>query len=463
VTVTVTGTTVNAPLYYTSDGQVSALLPSNTPVGSGTVTVSYNGTAGVPAPITVVANNAGIFTVGSNGQGPGVVTYADYSLVSAAKAATCGGPNTTCGAANPGDTLILWATGLGPVNGADTSGAGLGQNMPNIPLTVWLGGVQAPVVYQGRSGCCIGEDQIVFTVPNNAPTGCAVPLAVQINSMISNYVSMPVASGSRSCTPSNPALSQVNIEQEVTAGPVTYGAITLSKDSTSSSTAVTDDATLMLLKILTYGAGSQPFFASYLDTPPPGVCTVYNTLSPSTKPPIGSSATADAGPGFTVTGPDGVQNVPASNSGRSTAVLSAAGTYLSPGAYTVSGTGGADIGAFSATATLAIAPTLNPPSLGTRSAGTTVTWTGGSPGALVEIQVSGSVGTSGTGATAVCYASSSAGSMVIPPSVMLALPATNFGLFQFQQETLAAFAAKGLSIGQMQVNNASTFVPFVSH
>ena len=35
VAVTVNGTTVNALMYYTSAGQVSALLPSNTPTGTG--------------------------------------------------------------------------------------------------------------------------------------------------------------------------------------------------------------------------------------------------------------------------------------------------------------------------------------------------------------------------------------------------------------------------------------------
>jgi uncharacterized protein (TIGR03437 family) len=69
------------------------------------------------------------------------------------KAANCGGPNTTCGAANPGDTLILWGTGLSAVSGSDAAGAGLGQNMPNLSLQLWVGGVQAKVIYQGRSGC----------------------------------------------------------------------------------------------------------------------------------------------------------------------------------------------------------------------------------------------------------------------------------------------------------------------
>lgn len=40
VAVTVGGTTVNAPMYYTSASQVAALLPSNTLPGSGTITVT---------------------------------------------------------------------------------------------------------------------------------------------------------------------------------------------------------------------------------------------------------------------------------------------------------------------------------------------------------------------------------------------------------------------------------------
>ena len=152
VAITVGDTTVNAPMYNSSASQVAALLPSSTPTGTGTVTVTYNGQASAKTPITIVANNLAIFTVDSAGTGPAIVTYPDYSLVSSYKAAHCGGPNTACGASNPGDTLILWGTGLGAISGKDTSGTGLGVNMPNIPLTVWLGGLQAHVTYQGRSG-----------------------------------------------------------------------------------------------------------------------------------------------------------------------------------------------------------------------------------------------------------------------------------------------------------------------
>ena len=152
ISVTVGGTTVAPLLYYTSATQVAALLPSNTPAGTGTITVTYNGQVGICRADHRGANNLGIFTVTSDGQGVGIVTNADYSLVSTTKAANCGGPDTACGAANPGDTLIVWATGLGPVDGSDADGAGLGVSMANIPLTLWLGGVQVTVSLSGPVG-----------------------------------------------------------------------------------------------------------------------------------------------------------------------------------------------------------------------------------------------------------------------------------------------------------------------
>jgi uncharacterized protein (TIGR03437 family) len=456
-------TKVNALMYYTSDSQVAALLPSNTPTGNLAFQVTYNGQTSNPVQHVVVPSNVGIFTIDSSGQGPGIVTYADYSLVSAAKAANCGGPNTTCGAANPGDTLILWATGLGPVSGDDASGAGLGQNMPNVPLTLWLGGVKAPVVYQGRSGCCVGEDQIVFTVPNNVPTGCAVPLVVQIGTAagtISNTTVMPVATASRNCTPNNPALASVNVEQAVIAGPVTFADISLNHFSNGNGPGYHDLAQFQFAKILTYSPGSQPFFASYIDDQPLGACIVYNNLNASNNPPIGNLVNADAGSSFTVKGPNG--SLPVTGTpGQFKATLSAAGTFLVPGAYTITGTGGADVGPFSATITFPASPTLVSPQSPnnltvTRSSGMTVTWTGGDPNGHVEIYISSATdNTFNTGALANCTAAASAGTFTIPPYVLLALPAGNLTYFELGPGTVAAaseapFTATGLNVGFVQ-------------
>ena len=275
ISVTVNGTTVAPLLYYTSATQVAALLPSNTPVGTGTITVTYNGQPGIATPITVVQNNLGIFTVTSDGQGAGIVTNADYSLVSVTPGTPCGGPYTTCGAANPGDTLILWATGLGPISGSDASGAGLGVNMPNIPLKLWLGGVQANVIYQGRSGCCIGEDQIVFTVPANVPLGCAVPLAVQIGNQISNYSMMPVAQkGTRTCTTSNSTFTSSIFQQINTSTEAfSFGNVKLQRQpniNAQGQVTGNTDTGKAKFQSFTVPARVQPFIISYLDDLPPG-------------------------------------------------------------------------------------------------------------------------------------------------------------------------------------------------
>lgn len=118
------------------------------------------------------------------------------------------------------------------------------------PLKVWLGGVQAPVSFQGR-GCCYGEEQIVFTVPNTVPSGCAVPLVVQIGDEISNSTVMPVATSNRDCTPVNPALAAAGVEQAAMAGTLSYSTIKLRhKLITGSSFA--DDVKFQFEKILAF-------------------------------------------------------------------------------------------------------------------------------------------------------------------------------------------------------------------
>jgi uncharacterized protein (TIGR03437 family) len=462
VAVTVGSTTVSALMYYTSDKQVAALLPSNTPTGAGNFTVTFNGQTSNSVGHGITASNVGILTLDSSGQGPAIVTYPDYGLVSAAKAANCGGPNTACGAANPGDTLTLWGTGLGPVSGDDASGAGLGQNMPNIPLTVWLGGVQAPLSYQGRSGCCVGLDQIVFTVPSNVPTGCAVPLLVQIGTTtntVSNTAVLPVANGRRDCTPSNSAFTSVNIEQAVMAGPVTFASLELDKFFNSNNApGYQDQAKFLFAQIPSYPPGSQPFFDSWIDDQPIGTCLV--NVNGDDNYLLGNLVPLDAGASFTIKGPNGSMTVPAAP-GQTKATLSAAGSFVGQGTYTISGTGGKDVGPFTATIAIPASPTLVSPLSAnnlsvTRSNGMTVTWSGGDPNGHVEIELISALDSSfNTAALAYCKAPAGAGTFTIPSYILLALPAGNFTALELGPGTVqgaasASFTATGLSIGFVQ-------------
>ncbi len=453
--VTVNGQTVPVLLYYTSAKQVSALLPSNTPVGTGTITVTYNGNAGMPAPITVVQSNLGIFTITQDGAGVGIVTYPDYSLVSDLPAANCGGPNTTCGAANPNDVLILWATGLGPVSAPDSSGPQSG-NMPNIPLTLWLGGVQATVTYQGRSGCCIGEDEIVFTVPANAPTGCSVPLLVQIGNQISNNAVIPVANGSRTCSPTQPTLAG-NVFQQLTTSSSAFGFgdLVLRRQAASCGTPPCQppyqDQAKADFASITIPAADQPFVISYLDVPPTGTCVVQNKANPVT--PYTISNGLDAGT-ITLTGPKGSMPL-TETAGSPTTYLAnlGPGNYLVAGNYTFS-SAGKDLPAFNVPVTIPAMPVWTNQPSGTidRTSPLNITWTAGGQDTYVEIQGASYTDNTGTiGATFSCIADANVLSFTVPSNVLEQLPAGSIGTLLFVTGLIPSnFSVSGLTYGSVQ-------------
>jgi hypothetical protein len=95
-----------------------------------------------------------------------------------------------------------------------------------------------------------------------------------------------------------------------------------------------------------------------------------------------------------------------------------------PGTYTFTGSGGKDVGSFTATLAVQTPPLTitNVSTLGaiTRSQGATVTWTGGFPGG--DVQIEGEDGGSFGDIRFYCHAPSSAGQFAIPPSILMALP-----------------------------------------
>ena len=408
VSVVVGSTTVNALMYYTSATQVAALLPSNTPTGSGTLTLTYNGSASASVAVSVVQNNVGLFTLAQDGQGVAIVTYPNYSVVSAIPGTgslACPSGSSSCpytygGAANPGDQVIIWGTGLGAVSGGDTS-AGLGQPIAlpsGTSLTVWLGGVAVTPSYQGRSGCCIGEDQIIFTVPSNAPTGCAVPLAVQIGTLVSNFAAVPVASGSRSCTMQDPAFTAAEVQSLTTGtGPINYASLSLGRELISASPITYEDFGQGSFAQVSVSAANQPTVLSSLDTPPLGTCTT-STGNVAAQPLFTILTGTDAG-AIIVTGPDGSFPMKEQRgTGQATSynvdfsALTASGIFFSGGAYTITAAGGTtagytDIGSFTTPFTITQTPTwpssdqariFNNGSGFNRSSGVTINWTGAS-------------------------------------------------------------------------------------
>jgi hypothetical protein len=167
---------------------------------------------------------------------------------------------------------------------------------------------------------------------------------------------------------------------------------------------------------------------------------VYGSCSVSsyrgTTPPSnlgGSTTPLDAGPSIAVTGPNGLSKTLSKLSIPNTIFYGAqfdqTATTLTSGAYTFTGTGGNDVGAFTANYTMPPIFTWNEqPAITsvTRANGVTVTWSGGNPSGYVLINGTSSAGAA-TGGTPIntsftCTARVSDGSFTVPPVVLLALP-----------------------------------------
>ena len=430
--VTVNGTTVNLPLYYTLATQVAGLLPSSTPVGTGTITVSYNNQNSVTAPITVVAHGVGIFTAVSNGTGPAILT--DPVTSDPSKFVI-----TSTNAANPGQLVDIWATGMGPVTGNDSTTPGPVQDMTaSLGVKVWVGATSANVAYSGRSGCCIGEDQIRFTVPSGI-SGCSVPLTVQIGNFISNATTMPIATSGKTCTISNPAVPPSVLQTLLGKSQVSFGGVFLSRSISvgasllpgfPATTTKSDDGSASFLKFSVNAAQAQ----SLVDTTPIGACLVTTFTSTNANPYASFTYTSlDAGAQITVNGPGGTQTLAKLTSGGITAYsaqFSNSASYLNAGNYTVTGPGGPDVGSFSVPLTIATPLVWTNQSAittagVTRASGVTVNWTGGDPSSTVTITGSSYQSTGTTtivGASFTCQAPVSALTFTVPPPVLLALP-----------------------------------------
>lgn len=204
VSVTVNGTTVQPALYYASPTQIDAVLPAATPVGYGTLTVTVNGTASAPRAIQVVPSALGFDTYNNTW---GIATDGStYALL------------TPTSSGSPGETIILWGTGLGAdPNDSDTAYTATPHSV-NVPLQIYIGGVPATILYQGASSYP-GTNQINVVIPATAPTGCYVPVAGVAGGIVSNTATLPIAAGGGGC--SDPAFHITGTQLSTLSGKAT--------------------------------------------------------------------------------------------------------------------------------------------------------------------------------------------------------------------------------------------------
>jgi uncharacterized protein (TIGR03437 family) len=409
VSVTVDGATETCIMIYTSATQVAGVLPSATPVGTGTLTVTYQG-ASASIAIQVLAAGFGIATLNGSGTGPASVTDLFYN------------PITMVNPAHPGDNLILWGTGLGAVSGDETEppaevdlGTGVQVFIENQP---------AAVLYGGRSGDP-GLDQINFTVPVGIGGGCKTSVAVLLKGVVSNVATMAVAQpGQSTCGDSDGALTAANLQKAVATGTLNAANVTLYRFGSNSDMLESAFVSYPLDSLIrSYGGSLGPSIGS---------CTAYESLGTSVitdpiVPPF-----LDAGPSLALNGPGGTKTITASATGYYSTVLGAGSSYIEPGSYSVSnGSGGGNVTGFDWTLALPnpIAIT-NLPSTVDRAQDLTVTWSNSAPFSVVSILgVSGVPLASGqiSYVQFYCTASASAGQFTIPSVILELLPTNGYG------------------------------------
>ena len=167
--------------------QLAGILPSGVAAGNYNVTVT-NGTVSAPFATQVVQRKLGLITADSSGSGLAVIqNYISAAQLDIDRFTTFSSGGFTFSPSRPGQILIAWATGMGPVTGGDnTASPGFDFNANGVNVKVIVGGVSITPLYAGRAPGLAGADQINFALPSNIPTGCTVSFQVSVNGALSN-------------------------------------------------------------------------------------------------------------------------------------------------------------------------------------------------------------------------------------------------------------------------------------
>ena len=467
------GAAIEARIWYTLATQLAALLPSSTPAGDYDVRAIYNNVASAPQRVRVVDRNFGFATTAQNGEGLAQATNASLNAgISLIRFATgsvgFNGRTWQYRPAYPGESLVLWGTGLGADAQSDVNGGTSGDQTQAGSIRVIVGGIEITPAYAGRSTGSPGLDQINFTLPANVELGCALNVRVRVGGRWSNPGSLAIASaGSVACQ--HPFLTQDQLKTLDEGGSVIVGHFFVSKYEASVSE--------VDQKSEAFGGAFYKYRADLLGydgSTASRICRVSRYRGNLDELGGSSVIAADAGAQLLLNGP-GTNNrvVPADTNGQNVFNLllydsglpgsgPPTGTpTLAGGSYTLSGAGGTEIGAFSAQTPFPAAfDWTNKASISsiTRNQPLLIQWTGGGTesGAMVRVYGFSGSRVGGTdndplyeAASVDCTAPAVAGRLTVPADVTNALPRSS-GDFPdwLHWSGLDVSAGNGSNIGQ---------------
>jgi uncharacterized protein (TIGR03437 family) len=177
-------TSVDAPLLFLQSNQINAVVPWGLASGNATVVVTNNGTSSSAATVKVGEFSPAVFAIGTMA----AVQNVDGSLAQPAGSI----PGRTTRPAAIGDVVIIYATGIGPVDTTPAQGdiPSKTTNSLHKPF-VAIGGISAEIQFSGLSPQFVGVYQLNVVVPNVKP-GDDVSLQLSLGGITSPKLTMAV-------------------------------------------------------------------------------------------------------------------------------------------------------------------------------------------------------------------------------------------------------------------------------
>ena len=430
--VTVAG--VAAPLLFVSPTQVNFQFPSRLePAPAFPVLVTTAAGESRPEPVSMVAAAPGVFTADGGRCSRGAI----LNLNGDGTYAT----NTPENSASPGALISVFGTGLGNVYFGPADGTATVNSAPAtltpVP-TVGASGaysVNATPLYAGRAPGFVGADQINVRLPDNAPEGCSIPIRFGTGLFLpaSQPVFMSIARGGGACRDEAAKVRRGNIRwwqstHFMASSPVTRATLTATFDEVPASWPRTEP-----------------------DPPPylgPGC------LGGIPNPPEGPSCQFADPPSVSA----GSLEISSSGIRQTVNPSGQAGflRYEQPlppdtmrGTSVVVGAGSSAIGPFSSSITIPPAPAMSlrqPGAIISSFRPFSVTWTGGTDGAVVSMRLSYFPGNH----MITCSALATAGQITLSPGSS-GLPIRGTGvelLVTVEPAQRASFSAPSLEYGR---------------
>jgi len=432
-------------LQYTWFFQIAAVLPSDFPLGPAEVTVIYNGESSDPVPVNIVESDVGIFTVAMNGRGPAVIQ--NYTSPTEQPL------NQLTTPALPGQHLILWATGLGPISEPDNIAPPVGTVNNNVEVEI--AGQRLQPTYAGRAPTFPGVDQINVRLPDDGsiPESCYTEVKVWTGDRASNTVTISTANEPGACK--HPwGLPADKLAELDAGGRVGYGEISVARNVWDGFTSASPSARVSA----SFRSMTAPLVAdrSAWIVPPrtqPGCALVTNGVYVGaiirwvdtpvfyTFPPYPESLRMvylDAGDVLLMEGPEAKSlPVPKDENLDFTrySVADLDPDFFTPGEWSVSGLGGQNVGAFLSKIYLPPPVVAELPGTIDRAQPLTIDWNtqGFTNEQAVRLTVTGYRDDAGAGwesrrpVSVSCYVPANAGSVTVPVDVLQLIPADDRG------------------------------------